>query len=235
MQRALLVALAAIAAAPSTHALDEAACMALAKKTFAYVSGWDKEMLGSMLQAMLAGGAKQLKMCDTLGFNANEEDEATPARNSIAELAERLSHQWGGRDCQGICTSIECLGDLHRLRGVSDLACKGLALLDCAGGLTAALERSCDAIQHEAALGSPTPSLGATSPHASPGASPQINVGMPPAAQIFLACVVLAPMVAVAAQLVKGRRRTAADLSFPGLPQSDLASAAAAASASELL
>ncbi|KAJ1616986.1 hypothetical protein T492DRAFT_516237 [Pavlovales sp. CCMP2436] len=116
-----------------------------------------------------------------------------------------------------------------------DLACKGLALLDCAGGLTAALERSCDAIQHEAALGSPTPSLGATSPHASPGASPQINVGMPPAAQIFLACVVLAPMVAVAAQLVKGRRRTAADLSFPGLPQSDLASAAAAASASELL
>ena len=132
-------------------------CAALMRSARDFVVGWDQKQLAPLLQTVLLGDAKRAVLCARLGVSGRDGDgaEGSAVRALIGELG-------AVGECLGICASgNSCSRELAQLDGATALACSGLSLLDCNGGLPAALQERCDALR-PAAPPADLPALGAT-------------------------------------------------------------------------
>jgi hypothetical protein len=224
-------------------ALDPQACGELVQSTVSWVAGFNKAQVGPMMQAVMQGDAKRAQLCTKLGLLPG--DAAGDATSPAQELGRKLD---SATQCLGVCSSGSCLRRFLELQGASTMACAGVQMLGCEGGLPDPLQRSCDALNLPTAgnrqlrLGAvhqPEPSIAvaAALPEASESEEEDGSRAiMATSASVFLGVLVMVPIVAFVASKVDERwrsRRSQAGLLAPG--GRSHAPAAAAASTTDMI
>lgn len=157
---------------------------------------WDRAQLSELLASAVKGRQSRQQLCGKLGLPVAEPSKPSPVATLVLAMGSV-------RGCAAECEAgAPCADSLRQFELVALMACVGMRMLECDGGLTPELQSSCELLDatHSPALLGAVRGVGfpmdAGAPAPMTTAAHDTSMMPRTSAQLFLALMVAVPMVA---------------------------------------